>query len=371
MDRVFSTFLTLALLTAACADAPGGALPSSTSRSSTAATTPTTYATTTEPTSPPTTVLTTTGTVAPSASTTSQPTPTTQPAGLAFLPTLPDGRPTTFIGVTSDYVAVEVTTATGAIVHEFGQTGTREDVETAVEFGPNLITGAWRLRDGSMVGLVDCCEPVGGIIHYVAAREMIDSRADATQGTDGWTLAASPASAEFARLGYLIGVFGPTDIGNDRVLLFVDEGDLGFPSGQIAWSPDGQAIYWIGIEFGGGPTTLNTVDLTAETAVPSVIAELTFVGEDQFLGNIATQISGNLVGFLHTQGDGTITASIGVVFNPAGELLHTFAVEPGSLLGSYDASGKYLIYVDGDGIVRWQGRGQAGELGVAYIHASW
>ena len=370
MDRPLSTLLTLAIVLTACANAPAGSLSSSTATTSTEPTTPATYATTTDPTAPPTTVLTTTGTVAPSAST-SQPTTTTLANAIALLPTLSDGRPTTFIAVTSEYVAVEVTTATGANVHEFGQTGTREEVETAVELGPNVITAAWRLRDGSMIGLVDCCEPAGGRIHYVAAGGAIDDTVYNTTGTDGWTLAASPVSAEFARLGYLVGVFDPRNIGDDRVLLFVDDGTLGFPSGQVAWSPDGLAIYWIGIEFGGGPTTLNAVDLTVETPIPSVAAELDFVGQDQFLGNIATQVSGNLVGFLHTRGDGTITSSIGVVFNPTGELLNTFPVETGSLLGSYDASGKYLIYVDGDGIVRWQGRGLSGNLGTGYIHASW
>ena len=371
MDRATSTLLTLAIVLTACAEAPGGVVPGSTSPTSTVATTPATYATATEPTAPPTTVLTTTGTVGPSATSTSQATTTTLPSGTAPLPTLPDGRPTTFIGVTSEYLAVEVTTATSATVHEFGRTGTREEVETALELGPNVITAAWRLRDGSMIGLVDCCEPAGGTIHYVAAGGVIDENVYNTSGTDGWTLAASPTTAEFARLGYLVGVFDPSTIGDDRVLLFVDDGNLGFPSGQVAWSPDGRTIYWIGIEFGGGPTTLNVVDLTAEAPVPSVVGELDFVGQDQFLGNIATQVSGNLVGFLHTRGDGEITSSTGVVFNPTGELLNTFPVETGSLLGSYDASGKYLIYVDGDGIVRWQGRGQAGELGAGYIHASW
>ena len=334
---------------------------------------PSTYATIATDESTATTVLTTTGTTDPSQSTTTTQaaTSTTTPAGIAAFPTLPDGRPTTWLGVTSDYVAVENSTATGNRIHEFGQTGTREEADGAGAFGPNVITALWRLRDGSMIGLVDCCEPAGGLIYYVEARGTLPADQDPSDGTDGWTLAASPTSTEFARLGYLLGVFDPHSPKNDRLLLFVDDPTFGFPSGQAAWSPDGSSLYWIGVEFGDGPTTLNRLDTTTPDATPEVVGELDFVGSDQFLGNIATQISGSLVGFLHTQADATITATQGVVFNPSGDLLTTFAVPTASLLGNYDASGRYLIYVDGDGFARWIGGGESGELGAGYIHASW
>lgn len=335
---------------------------------------PSTYATTAPTEASTTTVLTTTGTTDPSQSTTTStttPTVSTTPSEIVPFPTLADGRPTTWLGVTSEYEAVEVSTATGALVHTFGQTGTRDLIGNTDGPSPNVISAIYRLRDGSTIGLIDCCEPAGGVIHYVPAQGTLGENPSAADGTDGWTLAASPTNREFARLGYALSVFDPTTPAADRVLVFVDEPEFGFPSGQVAWSVDGQALYWIGIEFGGGPTTLNRLDVSTNDSTPVVVGTLDFVGQDQFLGNIATQVSGNIVGFLHTEGDGIVTATEGVVFNPEGDLLSTFEVEAGSLLGTYDASGRYLIYVGADGIVRWIGGGESGELGAGYIHASW
>jgi hypothetical protein len=61
----------------------------------------------------------------------------------------------------------------------------------------------------------------------------------------------------------------------------------------------------------------------------------------------------------------------GIVFEPTGELVAEFDVEPGSRMGGYDPSGRFLIYVDGEGTVRWQGLGQTGSLGEGYLFASW
>jgi hypothetical protein len=52
-------------------------------------------------------------------------------------------------------------------------------------------------------------------------------------------------------------------------------------------------------------------------------------------------------------------------------LLTSFPVETNSLWGGYDQTGRFLIYVDGDGVVRWQGLGTAGALADGFIFASW
>jgi hypothetical protein len=98
---------------------------------------------------------------------------------------------------------------------------------------------------------------------------------------------------------------------------------------------------------------------------------LPWIGVHQYLDGIGTQASGNLVGFLHTYGDSGITATEGVVFSTVGEVLANFPVETGSFWGGYDPAGKFLIYVDGDNTVRWQGAGQTGSLGNGFIFASW
>lgn len=59
------------------------------------------------------------------------------------------------------------------------------------------------------------------------------------------------------------------------------------------------------------------------------------------------------------------------MFEPTGELVAEFDIEPGSRMGGYDPSGRFLIYVDGSGSARWQGLGQTGVLGEGYTFASW
>ena len=44
------------------------------------------------------------------------------------IPTLDDGRPATFVAVTTDYAAVEVDTVSGDVVNSIAQVSTREAV---------------------------------------------------------------------------------------------------------------------------------------------------------------------------------------------------------------------------------------------------
>ena len=127
----------------------------------------------------------------------------------------------------------------------------------------------------------------------------------------------------------------------------------------------------LGNDYDTGTIYLNSLDLSEDATRPIAGPLVEFVGAGQWLGGLATQASGNLVSFLHTGTVDRDTATEGVVFNPSGELLGTFPVEIGSIFGSYDVSGKFLIYVDEDGAVRWQGRGQSGVLANGFVHATW
>jgi hypothetical protein len=115
---------------------------------------------------------------------------------------------------------------------------------------------------------------------------------------------------------------------------------------------------------------LATLDLAM--GAPQHVGFLPWVGEDQTLDGLGTQASGNLVGFLHTRDEAyEVVSTEGVVFNTAGELLATFPVETGSVWGGYDPSRTFLLYVDSDGIVRWQGGGKAGAVAKGFYFASW
>ncbi len=344
------------MLLAACG---GDASPTSTT-ASTATSAPEQTSTTVTTTAAPTTTAPPTTTEAPDSSTA-----TTVPA----TPTIDDGRPATFVAITDDYFAVEVDTLTGEILHVFGQTGTAEQMAAAEEMPPNVLVGAWRNRDGSVVGLSDCCEPAAGRLFYVEAGGDLgdDPYTESQPWNTGWTISPSPADERFASVGYSLEVHDPGARSTDGAGVWIDEPSLGFPNGAAAWTRDGSQLYWT--------TQLKEVTALATHVLaedePSHVTVLPWVGVHQFLDGIGTQASGNLVGFLHTYGDTEVAETEGVVFSTVGEVLANFPVETGSLWGGYDPTGKFLIYVDGENTVRWQGAGQAGSLGDGFIFASW
>ncbi len=314
----------------------------------------------------------TTSTIATTVAPTTAPPPTTTTpttvVPVAVGPVLPDGRPATFVAITDDYVAVEVDTVSGEIVHVFGQTGTAAEVAAAEEMPPNVLVGIWRLLDGSVIGISDCCEPAAGNIFYVAAgQELIDPYYSDWK-EHGWTLSPSPTQNMFANLGYSLVVADPNVDADTGPGQWIDDPSLGFPHGAAAWTRDGSELYW---------TTkiqevaaLATLDL-AEGA-PTHVTVLPWIGVHQSMDGIGSQAGGNLVGFLHTRdGEYNVTDTTGVVFSTVGEVLANFPVETGSTWGGYDPTGVFLIYVDGAGTVRWQGGGGAGSLADGFIFASW
>jgi hypothetical protein len=317
----------------------------------TSATTPTTAPTTA--TTPPTTTIaltTTTGAV---------------PDGL-----LPDGRPATFVAITEDYRAVEVDTATGDILHVYGQTGTPADLEAAEEMPPNVLVGIWRTSDGAMVGISDCCEPAAGRVFFLESDATLgdDPYSESNPWNTGWVMSPSPFDNRLAVIGYELQVLDPAGPAGNGLNVWVDEPDLGSASSAPAWAKDEHSVYWIAGY--GTDTAVAYVDL--DNGVWALAGNPSWVGEGQSLDGIGTQESGNLVGFLTTYGDGfEPTDTVGVVFTPTGQLTANFPVETGSIWGGYDPSGRFLIYVDGDGTVRWQGLGQTGELATGFIFASW
>ena len=135
-----------------------------------------------------------------------------------------------------------------------------------------------------------------------------------------------------------------------------------------AWDRDGSGIYWL--TGTGSDTSLAFIDF--DVSEMGVVADLSWVEEGQYLDGIGMQASGNLVGFLSTYDEPEEPPEVsGVVFSVTGDVQAEFTVEDGSNWGGYDTSGRFLIYVDGDGTVRWQGIGQSGALADGFIFASW
>ncbi|HUH06213.1 MAG TPA: hypothetical protein VML96_00265, partial [Egibacteraceae bacterium] len=137
--------------------------------------------------------------------------------------TLDDGRPATFLAVTDDFEAVEVDTASAAVLRSLGQMDDRAAVERAeVEAATNVIGGVWRTGDASWYLISECCEPAGGAIHRLRpSQELTPETHDRLPMTDGWHVTPLPGGAEVLTTGYITRI---GDVGGDPWFeVFADE----------------------------------------------------------------------------------------------------------------------------------------------------
>jgi hypothetical protein len=286
----------------------------------------------------------------------------------AALPTLEDGRPATFLAVNDDYTAVEVDTAIGELIRTIAQISTSEDVENAeCSACVNAVDSIWRLADGSAYLMSECCEPAAGAMYWMGPNDVITPEVHEHErgGVTAWAANPSPSSRAMASASYGVSIDSPE---NGRLWSWLSDGTF-YASTPPTWSLDLSTLWVLGGD--GEGDLLWTID-PASSTVSNI--EIDWAGEDHYLSGLGTQASGRLVTFrLTNDGDDDFENDPvrGVVFEPTGDLVAEFDVEPGSRMGGYDPSGRFLIYVDGDGTVRWQGLGQTGSLGEGYFFASW
>ena len=285
------------------------------------------------------------------------------------LPILGDGRPATFLAVNDDRAGVEVDTATGEVIRMIAQVATRAEYEE--DLGRNVVDAVWRLGDGSAVLVSECCEPASGQMYWVGPGEQVTSEDNPllpeSFASSGWMAAPSPTTRSVAISGTFLGIDSPQQgsiWGWNR-----SPAETFYASTPPSWSLDLSTLWVVG---GDGDVDLLWTIEPASSAVSST--EIPWLRGDQYVSGLGTQAGGRLVTFRLTP-DGVDDFENdpvrGIVFEPTGELVAEFDVEPGSRMGGYDPSGRFLIYVDGGGTVRWQGVGQTGSLGEGYFFASW
>lgn len=268
------------------------------------------------------------------------------------LPTLADGRPATFVGVTADYEAVEVDTATGRVLRSFGQAATAAEVASAeCAACVNAIDGVWRTVDGAFVYVSECCEPAGGQIHVLTAGQTID---DPHPVLAGWSVAPSPGTQAVLVVGYTITLYGPGDLPIRQVSS--DDGSMGQSS--AGWHPGASAVAWIDQRAGW---SLIAVDPAATEPVETEVA-LPWAMEGEWLTDVTVDAEGRYL---------TLLADEAVVFTGDGTVVERFPVEPGSRLGGFDRTGRFLLSVDGESAVRWRGPDGSGVLAEGFLAASW
>ncbi len=280
--------------------------------------------------------------------------------------TLEDGRPVTFIAVTDDYEAVEVDTATGEIVHSFGRRADADELASSEEIYANVVDAAWRTRSGESILISECCEPAAGRIAVLTGGAAL-SPDYSEEALYAWAAVPSPRDDRAIVVGYSTGIVEVNGAKAVPVAQIVENDGSGI--GAIGWSNDARLIYWYDQQSG----ELVTYDPSGPPEDNQAREPMTWIGPDQWLSGLAAQQSGNLVSFLHTFGpDHGVISTEGIVYSPAtAEIIARFPVETGARFGGYETSGKFLLYVDADGEVRWQGKGGTGSLGTGFIFASW
>lgn len=303
----------------------------------------------------------TTTSLATTTTTTTTTAPTTTTTAEADDPdsnSLPDDAPATWVGVTTDYEAVEVDTATGEVIRSLGQISTAEDVENAeCSACVNAIDLVWRTFDGSHTIISECCEPAAGQIHVLEDSELPLLFDSDDAPVSFWT--ASPASDAqlIAFLGYGIAVAAADDPQSP-----IASSELAnFPVSNAVWVPGGEAVRWL--EDAAGRLQLRTFDVATET---STAVEVPGMEAPNIMG-LAVRSSGEMVA-MYSESDATTTA---LVLAPDGEIVGEFSVEAGARPGGYDSSGTVLIYTDGDDVVRWLSEDGSGVLAEGYYFASW
>jgi hypothetical protein len=283
-----------------------------------------------------------------------------------LIPTLDDGRPATFVAVTTDYAAVEVDTASGDMLRSIAQVATGADVENAeCAACVNYVEKILRLADGSAYLISECCEPAAGVMFWMEPGDQVTpENHDHREPMWGWYVSPAPLIKARAVSGYGFGVASPESGRSwDWQISVVDPLYAATPP---SWSRDLKSLHLIDDQNG-----LWTADLVSGN---HSTGELSWLADDQFAWGLATQESGRLVTFGVDGGpeeNPFDNPTRGIVFEPTGALYAEFDVEAGSRMGTYDPSGRFLIYVDGQGTVRWQGLGQSGVLGEGFFFASW
>lgn len=328
-------YLAFVLVLAACS---GGASPDTTTTTTTPTTTSTSASTTTVETT----------------------TTTTEPPEEVVLPD-------TWLGVTEDYEAVEVDTATGEILRSIGQVSTAEDVETAeCSACVNAVDAVWRSSDGTVFFLSECCEPAAGMIHVLTPDDLPYLPGDDAPTWSFWSASPSPDSDEVAFVGYQVVIADASldpstarpDV--DYTLVWTSDDSDFFPISNAVW--DDRRIMWLENLEGNVRLHVYAVDESAAETIE--VVDLA----DWNSAVLARRADGTLVAARSPfDGDG----GEAVVIDASGAVTERLPLEAGSRLGNYDPTGSSLIYADAEGVVRWLGAGTSGVLGEGFVFAGW
>jgi hypothetical protein len=277
-------------------------------------------------------------------------------------PMTDEGMPSTVIAVTDDtYELVELDAVDGRVVRTLGSTG---DVDDGTG---NFIDGAWWHPATGVIIVSDGPEPAAGNLTLVEPGENYERQGGPDGWGMGWDVAISP-DGRFALVtgyGYDVSVLAEGANGRRVVIQLSDSPeDLRY---HPAWLRDRIGVAIVR-EVDGVRNVIDVIELDDGGRVVSTVSYQL----DRPIADLEVRSDGGLV-VLYDDGRNPLDGGTrAVVVDPdSGEIEAEFDLEEGSHSLAYDATGRLLLYVDGEGTVRWQGVGESGVLAEGYIHADW
>lgn len=286
-------------------------------------------------------------------------------------PVLADGRPETFWAIQAEtYALVEVDTATGVVLGEYGRWGEPfPDCEDGGDCG--MFQGLSDVEVGAdgRLWLSDCCEPAVGNTFIVDPGDTVNPLSPDQERVLGTDPVVSPDGRLVAR--------------TTLQWIEINSTDLDSP---VSWPPEAPNI-----EHGGSyraaawlnSTTLVVIASSLEGTGSIVLLDVSDSTNPRLIDH---PMMGGLVPFFDAgvRADGSIFALAflptgddsrvveGWVYDPnTGEKITTTPLPSDLFSIDYDQSNTYLITVGGDGLVRWYGGGDSGEIASGFVAAGW
>jgi|GEM_PF-6625151 len=227
------------------------------------------------------------------------------------------------------------------------------------------VINVWRLSDGSTFLINNASsEPAGGSMFWVASDQApaTPEMREQLRGPGGWYAEPSPAGPFVAITSGSFEVTSP-----DRsVRWHTFNGPASSFGTAPAWSWDLSRLFALVENYGEGPRHLAIAEIDNDWFHT---IELPWWNPNTYEGGLAMTTDGTLVSFEVSLDD---YSGRGVVFNPDGTFVREFPIEDGANLGGIDPTGNFLIYVDGNGVVRWRDlKSNTGVLGEGFFTASW
>jgi hypothetical protein len=287
--------------------------------------------------------------------------------------------PARFYAITNDtYELVEVDSATGEIFARFGGWG-QTDQDCDDDCFLQAIDSVEQGSDGRL-WLTDCCEPAAGSIYALVPGESFDAERPFGFGLNP---VVSPDERLLARASFeniLIGPVGAS--GDDPAAQFPPDSDLADPPVSytpLTWLDD---VTLVVRSNGAAADTLILVD-ASEWSEPIQIGPTigglvrhpdAAVRADGMIVALATAATdtGNDDDPDEDESAAGQPSLVGQVFDPrSGEQVAEFDLPDDVYTIDYDPSGTFLLTSGDDGVVRWLGLGQSGELASGYLASTW